>query len=427
MNDSGHPLLGDSMIYPGRSPSGEGGSGCLEVNQHRVFSKPHPIGFEDTFAVTPPAPKVLVPGIVPCEVFGLVGPGGTAKTTFALWLMISIILDRVIFERRVNEPGPCLLVSAEDNIEIIRYRVNHLCDAMGLSETQKRKVAAELFIEDVTGKMVKFVQVNRDGNLGFSDLPDEIIQTYRDAGIRLTVCDPAMFFGAGERFVNDNEAALMQVGRKIQQGLGGGAFGYIHHTGQTVARDGITDQYAGRGGSAFADNSRGMLVMQFQKQGDDFDLPPAISAADVADGRVIRLHVAKFSIGPRESEPLWVMRGKENPWSLNCFDALQMDSEEKAARTKEAIAAEEDAAVEALVAHVKAEREKGLRPTKATVRESKIVDSSGRKIPNAVKYRLIEIALQQNCLVEVELPSALKRGRKQKFLDIVSDSDQAET
>ena len=224
MNDSGNPLGGDSAVYPGRGPSGGNGADGTEGGQQRVFTKPRPIGYDETFATVPPAPKVLIPGIIPCEVFGLVGPGGAAKTTFALWLMISIILDRPIFDRRVNEPGPCLLISAEDNEVTIRYRVNRLCHAMGLSEEQERKVAAELYIEDVTGKMVKFVQVNRDGNLEFSDLPDEIIQTYRDAGIRLTVCDPATFFGAGERFVNDNEAALMQAGRKIQQGLGGGAF-----------------------------------------------------------------------------------------------------------------------------------------------------------------------------------------------------------
>ncbi|MDA1101829.1 MAG: AAA family ATPase [Proteobacteria bacterium] len=418
MNDPGNPLGGVSTVYSGRGPSGGNGANGPEGNQQRVFTEPHPIGYENTFAITPPAPKVLIPGILPCEVFGLVGPGGTAKTTFALWLMINIILDRVIFERRVNGPGPCLLISAEDNAGLIRYRVNRLCDAMGLSEAQNRKVAAELYIEDITGKIVKFVEVKSDGNLGFSNLPDEIVATYSDVGIRLTVCDPATFFGAGERFVNDNESTLMQAGRRIQQGLGSGAFGYIHHTGQAAAREGITDQYAGRGGTAFADNSRGMLVMQFHKQGDKFYMPRAISTADVADGRVMRLHIAKFSVGPRESEPLWVTRGKENPWSFNGYEAPPMDAEEKAERALANSAAEDVAAVEAVVAHVKSERASDRFPTRSTVKNSKFVDRNGRQVPNAGKPRLIDIALQQNQLVELNIPKQYRRGQRKEYLDV---------
>ncbi len=264
MSGSDNPLGGESTVYPGRKqPGATNGANGHDDGRQPIFTAPHPIGYDETFATMPPAPKVLIPGILPCDVFGLVGPGGTAKTTFVLWLMICIILNFIIFGRTVNGPGPCLLISAEDKKATIRYRVNRLCHALHLNEAQQRKVGEELYIEDVTGKMVNFVQVSRDGNLIFSDHPDEIIKAYGDAGVRLTVCDPAVFFGAGERFVNDNEASLMQAGRKIQQGLGDGAFGYIHHTGQAVAREGITDQYAGRGGSAFADNARGILVMQF--------------------------------------------------------------------------------------------------------------------------------------------------------------------
>ena len=426
MNDPGDNIFGESTTYPGQVPSSvTNGANGHDVDGARIFTEPRPIGYEATFATIPPAPKVLIPGILPCEVFGLVGPGGTAKTTFTLWLMISIILDRTIFERKVNKPGPCLFISAEDNADIIRYRVNRLCNALRLTEEQQRKVAAELHIEDITGKLVRFIEVDSHNNLGFTNFPDEIIEAYRDTGIRMSVCDPAAYFGAGERFINDNEALLMQAGRKIQQGLGGGAFGYIHHTGQSVAREGITDQYAGRGGSAFADNSRGMLVMQQHKNNNDnnFDLPRAISVADVTDGRVIRLHIAKFSVGPREMEPLWVLRGKDDPWTFNCYDAQRVNGEKKVERAQANIATEEDAAVMAVVAHVEAERKKERYPTRADVRGSKFPDNSGRTVPNLGKYRLIDIAIQEELLVEVDLPDHLKRGMKKKYLDITAQCD----
>ena len=164
--------------------------------------------------------------------------------------------------------------------------------------------------------------------------------------------------------------------------------------------------------------ARGMLVMQFNNPNDNYDMPLAITAADVADGRVMRLHIAKFSVGPREREPLWVMRGKENPWLFSCYEAQHMDGEEKAKRVRANIAAEEEAWVAAVVIHVMAERAKGLYPTKPDVRGSKVVASGGRKVPNAGKYRLISIALRQKQLVEVELPSHMKRGQKQTYLDI---------
>ncbi len=192
-----------------------------------------------------------------------------------------------------------------------------------------------------------------------------------------------------------------------------------HHCSRVFQRSSpLRYQYAGRGGSAFADNSRGMLVMQIHKQSDKFEMPLAISMADVLAGRVMRLHVAKFSFGPREMEPLWVMRGKENSWSFNCYGAQPMDGDERVERARENIATEEEAAVDAVVAHVEAERDLERYPTKADVRASTIVNHVAKKVPNSKKYKLIEIALQQKRLVEVDLPSDLKRGQKQYFLDI---------
>ena len=120
--------------------------------------------------------------------------------------------------------------------------------------------------------------------------------------------DPASFFSAGERFVNDGEAALMMALRAVSAGLGGAAVGIIHHTGQAAARDKIVDQYAGRGGSAFADNGRATLVLAFhgdgEKENQSHPPPSEITRADIEAGRVIRLHVAKFNVGRRETRQL---------------------------------------------------------------------------------------------------------------------------
>ncbi len=115
-----------------------------------LFTSPNPIGFKQTFLEEPPPPRVLIPGIILCEVFGLVAPGGTSKTTLMLWIMVHVILDLPIFGRDVNGPGPCLFVSAEDDAATVRYRVRKICDALWLSDAQNRRVADNLYVEDVT-------------------------------------------------------------------------------------------------------------------------------------------------------------------------------------------------------------------------------------------------------------------------------------
>ena len=104
------------------------------------------------------------------------------------------------------------------------------------------------------------MEADKTGNLEITPWVDGLVRKYHEQGIRLATFDPAVFFRAGERFINDGEASLMQAARRISVGLGDAATGFIHHVSKVVAREGLVDQHAGRGGSAFADNSRGLLV-----------------------------------------------------------------------------------------------------------------------------------------------------------------------
>jgi RecA-family ATPase len=75
------------------------------------------------------------------------------------------------------------------------------------------------------------------------------------------VIDPAVSFGVGESRVNDAEQGLIEAARRLKRMIGCSVL-YVHHSGKQNARDKAKDQYAGRGGSAFADGSRMVLVLQ---------------------------------------------------------------------------------------------------------------------------------------------------------------------
>lgn len=90
---------------------------------------------------------------------------------------------------------------------------------------------------------------------------DDVIRGCQIRRPVLVVIDPAVSFGVGESRVNDAEQGLIEVGRRVRRAIECCVL-YIHHSGKQNARDKAKDQYAGRGGSAFADGSRMVLVLQ---------------------------------------------------------------------------------------------------------------------------------------------------------------------
>lgn len=304
---------------------------------------PQPIGYEAVFASRPLAPRVLWPGLIPCDAFGLVGPGGVSKSSFLLWLMVHTVLGREALGRAPARSGACLYVSAEDDEQTIRYRVREICDALQLDEAERRTVAEGLYVLDLTGQVARLVSADAEGNLQFTGLVDQLASHYKDVGLVLVALDPAMYFGPGERFVNDAEAMLMQTLRRLGRALGGIAVGAVHHTGKQVARDGTADQYAGRGGSAFADHSRGLLVMhRHQADNEQYPRPPGVTEQDIEDGRAMRLHVGKFSAGPHEPQPVWIVRGADNAWRFDVHVAPDAEARQKAEAARRGAQADAD-------------------------------------------------------------------------------------
>jgi RecA-family ATPase len=331
---------------------------------------PSPLGYEALFVERPAPPPVLLPGVLPCDAFALVGPGGVAKTSFDLWLKVHLILGRAALGRTPTRAGPCVLVSAEDSREVVLYRVREICDALGLAEAERQAVAAGLYVEDLTGSVARLVEADERGNLMFTGLGDWIARRYAPIRPVAVTFDPAVYFGPGERFVNDAEAAIMQAGRRIGRKLGGAAVGFIHHTGKAAARDGTVDQYAGRGGSALADNSRGVLVMHWHEtDANEWPRPLEVTDEDMRDGRVMRLHVAKFSAGRRDLAPIWIVRGADNPWRFDAYPSPDEETQRAETARRSAERAEADVWAVARFLHAEAGRKPPVRHTGRTLED----------------------------------------------------------
>lgn len=386
-----------------------------EDGRSRHFTIPRPAGYDRLFGTDLQPPPVLIDGFLPREAFGLVGPGGTAKTTLTLWIMVHVVLGRDVFGRKIKGPGPCLFVSAEDPLGTVLYRLRQICDALDLSEEEQLIVSERINIEDVTGKLVRFVEADQKGNLRITEAVSHLIEAYHAADIQLCVMDPATFFGPGERFVNDAEAALMQAARRISKGLECAAVGYLHHVGKSAARENTTDQYAGRGGSAFADNSRALLVLNIHTTDlDDAPRPEGVTHEDVEDGRAIRLHVGKFSAGPREKYPVWIVRGKDNPWKFTAYETEILDSEKKAERERQAKERFDYAALTTIRRFLKENASK--YPTKTMVCEHCDVYVGSGKVGKNRVTEIINRAIFRGEIKEKEIPKEHRERNKKSYL-----------
>jgi regulatory protein RepA len=261
-----------------------------------LFTTPEVISREE-WKSAKSTPDCIIDGLFYADVGCLVAPGGVGKTTLLLFLAIHVVLGLPFLDHIIKRKGKVLFITSEDSRETLVARLRNIAIDMQLSPPEIDIVMNDLRISDVSSEPFKLTMIVGDV-VTPSLVVDEIISQCKDTNFNLIILDPVVSFGVGESRTNDAEQGLIEVGRMLRNKLNCGVL-YVHHTGKANAREGTLDQYSGRGGSAFADGSRMMLIMQ-NLDNENWKKHTNTDLVDPESGLI--LSVAKLSYARRPSD-----------------------------------------------------------------------------------------------------------------------------
>jgi regulatory protein RepA len=353
-------------------------------------------------------PEIVVDQLLLMDACGFVSPGGVGKTTLAIFEGVLIILGRPLWGRCIVKPGRVVFITAEDSERIVRTRLIQICRALHLSDAELEIVADGFFIEDLSMVGGRLVAADpKTGAVQPTPLVANIIERYRDQNISLVHLDPASLLGPGEQSGNDGMSELMRAARQIAAALRA-ACQIVHHVAQVVARNGIQDQYAGRGGTAFADNSRGQRQLVriaergYEFKGKKYRIPDAISDDDMERGRVLAILVHKLSYVELDSRPIFILRSG--------FGFTQFECEAAAAKVEQTMVETIQAIGGFLTRELQNGRHHSINSLEKCAAEWKLPQKKVREAAN--------MAIGQGIFVYQKDP---KSGGKQQFLTVAED------
>lgn len=341
------------------------------------------------------APKCIIKNFLFSDIAILSGPGGTGKTTLMLYEAIHIATGIDLYGLKVERPGWTLFVSAEDPTKYLRARMRNICEELMLSPEQMEKVKRRVLFCDVTGKDAKFIKME-GGNVVSTGFANKIVETYHEDPPRAITFDPIVSFGVGESRVNDNEQGIISACREINNGLNC-AIRLITHTGQTVARENIQDQYASRGGTALPDGSRMVSVLQHGTEGNK-NAPDKCTFDEGSS--VMVLSRPKLSYAPPNLPRVWIRR---KGWSFEWFIEERLKPEER-----------KQQAWNKIIKHIQQMEEDGeitnLSKTRI-VEAHALVGLTRRELKQG-----IDELIAARALFEVPAPNDLKKGRFTRYI-----------
>lgn len=212
-----------------------------------------------TFAVDPYFPRA--------EVTELVGAHGIFKSTAALGACLSVATGRAWGGARVTQ-GFAVFVTMEDGERTIAHRVRAWLEGVPAGQDRadaEAKVRDNLFfLAREQARELALTASDRAGTFQREAVVNHLAATL--CGSTLVVLETASRLHDGPE-MNEGLAVFAQAVERIAI-ASGAAVAIVRHVSKQAARDGTSDSYAGRGGGAFSDAARSVLVMAREKKGE---------------------------------------------------------------------------------------------------------------------------------------------------------------
>ncbi len=361
-------------------------------------------------------PDFVVDQIIPACGGNLAASGGTSKTTLAIIEAVHVIAGGRLYGREVIRQAPCIFVTAEDGADYGRYLLQRIvADGLAqgaISERVKAWAEAEIrFIAWPRSTFGPIANVDRDGNLFRSAMFDRLLEIVAPLNPAMVTLDPLALLGPGERFGNDADAFVAAMAHEAARELG--AFvQYVDHVAQSVARGGIVDQYAARGGSAKTDNARLARQLVRVDSQDAPGMPASVTTEDVERRRILQLHWTKSNYAPLP--PMQWLR-RRGFW----IETLRATSTQEAQEARAADRLRERAAdVELVLQAISEARARGDFPTARRVEDIGVIDERGEPLPRQRIRAAIATATADGRLRLAPLPVELRQGARRDYLDV---------
>jgi RecA-family ATPase len=230
---------------------------------------------------------------------GLAGQGKVGKSYLTLYALLCVAAGRPFFGCEV-QGGDVWYFSAEDRPD----RVMERAQAILADFTDKERALAtkRFHAIDAVGRNLFFVAMV-NGGATITNVAERIAAA---VGKAVLICvDTVSRVNPLSEQSNETMALIVSAAEKIAS-LTGAAVCLNTHVGKAQARSGETDMYAGRGGSAFGDNCRSIVVLSRATDKDAEKLTDALQAEQRENNLLILTHAAS-SYG-REAMPLYLVR-----------------------------------------------------------------------------------------------------------------------
>lgn len=230
-----------------------------------------------TFAVEPYLPRA--------EVTELVGAHGIFKSTAALGACLSVATGRAWGGARVTK-GFAIFITMEDGERTIAHRTRAWLEGVTAG---KDRAGAEVdvrenlfFLAREQARELALTASDRTGTYQRESVVQHLAGLL--CGSTLVVLETASRLHDGPE-MNEGLAVFAQAVERIAV-ASGAAVAIVRHVSKQAARDGTSDSYAGRGGGAFSDAARSVLVMAREKKtGEDDPADDAVSTVTLTHAK----------------------------------------------------------------------------------------------------------------------------------------------